>query len=101
MCSREVTHVLRNEDDVASWSSSRFFGKLKMDSRMLYFRCCFNVLVVYDCFFFVFLDCLGCSKLNCIDLILRSTRVGCDFMSRICCIFLISSLDYGCGLVRF
>ncbi|MFS8031016.1 hypothetical protein Hanom_Chr17g01540771 [Helianthus anomalus] len=67
MCSREFTHVLRNEDVTASWSSSRFFGKLKMDSRMLYFRCC--------------------SKLDCTDLILRSTWVGCGFMSRICCLF--------------
>ncbi|KAJ0604420.1 hypothetical protein HanHA300_Chr02g0049641 [Helianthus annuus] len=84
-CSREFTHVLRNEDDAASWSSSRFFGKLKMDSRMLYFRCYFNVLVVYDCFF-VFLDGLSCSKLDCLDIILRLTRVGCGFMSKICCL---------------
>ncbi|KAF5818054.1 hypothetical protein HanXRQr2_Chr02g0060341 [Helianthus annuus] len=56
-----------------------------MDSRMLYFRCYFNVLVVYDCFF-VFLDGLSCSKLDCLDIILRLTRVGCGFMSKICCL---------------
>ncbi|KAM0028975.1 hypothetical protein Hdeb2414_s0018g00520431 [Helianthus debilis subsp. tardiflorus] len=93
MCKSECLFIyigmLRNEDDAASWSSSRLFGKLKMESRMLYFRCCFNVLVV-------------CSKLDCLDLILRLTRVGCGFMSRICCLFfLISSLAYGHGLVRF
>ncbi|MFS7930128.1 hypothetical protein Hanom_Chr04g00340511 [Helianthus anomalus] len=44
-----------------------FLVELKMDSQMLYFRCC--------------------SKLDCIDLILRSNRVGCGFMSRICCLF--------------
>ncbi|MFS7948940.1 hypothetical protein Hanom_Chr06g00565731 [Helianthus anomalus] len=36
-----------------------------MDSRMLCFRCCFNVLVVINCF--CFLNGLGCSKLDCID----------------------------------
>ncbi|KAJ0887239.1 hypothetical protein HanRHA438_Chr09g0388511 [Helianthus annuus] len=86
MCKSECLFVyigmLRNEDDAASWSSSMFFGMLKMDYRMLYFRCC-------------------CSKLDCIDLISRSTRVGCGFMSRICCLFLIYSLAYGRGLVRF
>ncbi|MFS8010262.1 hypothetical protein Hanom_Chr14g01294961 [Helianthus anomalus] len=66
MCKSECLFIyigmLRNEDDAASWSSSRFFGKLKMDSRI-------------------------CSKLDCLYLILRLTRVGCGFMSRICCLF--------------
>ncbi|MFS8002198.1 hypothetical protein Hanom_Chr13g01199271 [Helianthus anomalus] len=42
------------------------FWKLKMDSRMLCFRCYFNILVVIKCF--CFLDGLGCLKLDCINL---------------------------------
>ncbi|MFS8015506.1 hypothetical protein Hanom_Chr15g01357461 [Helianthus anomalus] len=37
-----------------------------MDSRMFCFRFRFNALVAIDCF--CFLDGLGCSKLDCIDL---------------------------------
>ncbi|MFS7993041.1 hypothetical protein Hanom_Chr12g01089391 [Helianthus anomalus] len=75
----------------------RGFEKLKMDSRMLCFRCCFNVLVVFDCF--CFLDGLGCLKLDCIEIFLCWTWAGCGFSLEY--VFFIYSLAHGRGLVRF
>ncbi|MFS8001607.1 hypothetical protein Hanom_Chr13g01192321 [Helianthus anomalus] len=70
---------LRNEDDVAAWSTSRFLGS---SSWTLGFYA-LDVVLMFWPRLIVFLEGLGCLKLDCIDLFLRCTWVGCSFKSRI------------------
>ncbi|MFS7890274.1 hypothetical protein Hanom_Chr00s000019g01616801 [Helianthus anomalus] len=64
--------LLRNEDDVAAWSTSRFLGNSRWT---LGFYALDALLMFWPCLFVFFLEGLGCLKLDCIDLFLRCTWV--------------------------